>query len=175
MKDDNIKDIIGDAADLAAHCKDPLTRMALDGIVNRLQTLVDAGICVTPKSAAGVVRAASPEAEARANFSKFLSVPELGTQFMRHRSAAMTQLVATWCNDLDSHIYEVRVVRDGESANAGWRAKATNDGRLVFTLAAKCRSTCERCALSAMKRYLKIGHRRFYRTLRAAAASEGAK
>ena len=103
---------------------------------------------------------------------KILSIPELGIEFMRHRSAAMTLLVATWRNDFIDHIYEVRVVRDGEAPNAGWRALATNDGRLVFSLAAHCRSTCEQCALSAMMRYLKKGHRRTYRRLRDFAEAE---
>ena len=104
-------------------------------------------------------------------FAKYLSVPELGIQFRRHKSADMTKIIATWRNDFDDHIYEITVQRDGDSPNCGWRALATNDGRNVFQLRTKNRSNCEHFALSAMKRYLKIGHRRTYRTL--AKAKEG--
>ena len=159
-------------ADIRALCLTPVTdaayftpKAALDAIAG--ERPLDAMLANPPF-------AGNAEAAAREGMQKILSIPELGIHFMRHRSAAMTQLVATWRNDFIDHIYEVRVVRDGESPNAGWRARAMNDGRNVFSLAAHCRSTCEHCALSAMKRYLKIGHRRTYRKLRAA-AEEAAK
>lgn len=98
-------------------------------------------------------------------FAKFLSLPELGIQFRRHKSANMTKLIATWRDDANDHVYEISVQRDGDSPNCGWRALATNDGHNVFQLRTKNRSNCEHFALSAMKRYLKRGHRRTYRTL----------
>lgn len=98
-------------------------------------------------------------------FAKFLSLPELGIQFRRHKSANMTKLIATWRDDVNDHVYEISVLRDGDSPNCGWRATATNDGHRVFTLTAKNRTNCEHFALSAMKRYLKRGHRRTYRTI----------
>lgn len=164
-------------ADIRALCPTPATdaayftpKVALDAIAG--ERPLDAMLANPPFAGNG--EPASPEAAAREGMQKILSIPELGIHFMRHRSAAMTQLVATWRNDFIDHIYEVRIVRDGESPNAGWRARATNDGRLVFSLAAHCRSTCELCALSAMKRYIKRGHRKTYRKLRAA-AEEAAK
>ena len=98
-------------------------------------------------------------------FAKFLSLPELGIQFRRHKSANMTKLIATWRDDANDHVYEISVQRDGDSPNCGWRALATNDGHNVFQLRTKNRHNCEHFALSAMKRYLKRGHRKTYRTL----------
>ena len=118
----------------------------------------------TPEAAKKVIDPvfANPPLE---GFAKYLSVPELGIQFRRHKSADMTKLIATWRNDFDDHIYEITVQRDGDSPNCGWLALATNDGHNVFQLRTKNRSNCEHFALSAMKRYLKSGHRRTYRTL----------
>ena len=98
-------------------------------------------------------------------FAKFLSLPELGIQFRRHKSANMTKLIATWRDDVNDHGYEISVLRDGDSPNCGWRALATNDGHNVFQLRTKNRHNCEHFALAAMKRYLKRGHRKTYRTL----------
>lgn len=98
-------------------------------------------------------------------FAKYLSVPTLGIQFYRHKSKSLTTLAATWRDAHNDHIYEVHVQPDGDSPNCGWRATATNDGHAVFQLRTKNRSNCEHFALSAMKRYLKRGHRRTYRTL----------
>ena len=107
----------------------------------------------------------TPEEEARERFAKWLSVPALGMQFKRHKSKALTKLVASWRDELNDHIYEICVAPDGATSNCGWRAKATHDGHLVVTLTAKNRTNCEHFALSAMKRYLKRGHRRTYRKL----------
>ena len=160
MRKDNIKEIINDVKDLAS-VSDAMTRLGLDGLASRLEKLVEDGLYVTPKAALDVVTANSP----LTGFAKFLSVPALGIQFRRHKSANMTKLVATWRNDADDHIYEITVQRDGDTPNCGWRATATNDGHVVFQLRAKNRSNCEHFALSAMKRYLKRGHRRTYRTI----------
>ena len=103
--------------------------------------------------------------EARERFGKFLSIPALGIQFRRYRSANTTILVATWRDDFNSHVYVLRVERDGDTPNCGWRATATNDGHVVFQLRTKNRSNCEHLALSAMKRYLKRGHRKTLRKL----------
>lgn len=96
-------------------------------------------------------------------FAKFLSVPELGIQFRRYRSANMTRLIATWRDDANDHVYEISVQRDGDSSN--YVGSATNDGHNVFQLRTKNRTNCEHFALSAMKRYLKRGHRKTYRTI----------
>ena len=98
-------------------------------------------------------------------FAKFLSLPELGIQFRRYTSANMTKFIATWRDDSNDHVYEISVQRDGDSPNCGWRALATNDGHNVFQLRTKNRHNCEQFAISAMKRYLKRGHRKTCRTL----------
>ena len=38
-------------------------------------------------------------------FAKFLSLPELGIQFRRNKSANMTKLIATWRDDVNDHVY----------------------------------------------------------------------
>jgi len=174
----------------------------LDSIATRLEQLVKDGFYVAPESVRKFAeeqskkdeglsfedapnlnevlrnppfgRAGAPRTpeEARERFGKFLSIPALGIQFRRHKSANMTKLVATWRDDVNDHIYEITVQRDGDTPNCGWRATATNDGRGVFQLRTKSRSNCENLALSAMKRYLKRGHRRTYRTIAKAKKEE---
>lgn len=118
----------------------------------------------TPEAAKKVIDPvfANPPLE---GFAKYLSVPTLGIQFDRHKSKSLTTLAATWRDDHNDHIYEVHVQPDGDSPDCGWRATATNDGHNVFQLRTKNRTNCEHFALSAMKRYLKRGHRKTYRTL----------
>lgn len=108
-------------------------------------------------------------------FAKFLSLPELGIQFRRHKSENMTKLIATWRDDANDHVYEISVQRDGDSPNCGWRALATNDRHNVFQLRTKNRHNCEHFALAAMKRYLKRGHRKTYRTIAKAKNAETTK
>ena len=146
MNTDALKSIIEDAHKLAkADIAPDLVQPAVETIALRLERLVK-----------------NPPLE---GFAKFLSLPELGIQFRRYRSANMTKLIGTWRDDVNDHVYEISVLRDGDSPNCGWRALATNDGHNVFQLRAKCRSNCERFALSAMKHYLKRGHRKTYRTI----------
>jgi hypothetical protein len=83
--------------------------------------------------------------------------------FRRYKSANMTKLVASWRDEANSHVYEITVEPICDSP--GWCATATNDGHVVFQLRTKNRTNCEHFALSAMKRYLKCGHRRTYRTI----------
>ena len=160
MQNDTIKDIINDAHELAmAHVDPGHLRFGIEGIALRLEEL-QRGTSAAKKVIDPVF--ANPPLT---GFAKFLSLPELGIQFRRHKSANMTKLIATWRDDVNDHVYEISVQRDGDSPNCGWRALATNDGHNVFQLRAKCRSNCERFALSAMKHYLKRGHRKTYRTL----------
>ena len=148
----------------------------LDSIATRLEQLVKDGFYVTPEAARKLAEAQKDIMDGKSlnailmnppleGFAKFLSLPELGIQFRRYRSADMTRLIAAWRDDANDHVYEISVQRDGDSPNCGWRALATNDGHNVFQLRTKCRSNCERFALSAMKHYLKRGHHKTYRTL----------
>ena len=161
----------------------------LDPIATRLEQLIKDGFYVTPEAARKFAEEQSKKDATPIDpngptlnqilmnppltgFAKFLSLPELGIQFRRHTSANMTKLIATWRDDANDHVYEISVQRDGDSPNCGWRALATNDGHVVFQLRTKNRSNCEQFAFSAMKRYLKRGHRKTYRTL-AKAKKEG--
>jgi hypothetical protein len=154
----------------------------LDSIATRLEQLVKDGFYVTPEAARKFAEEQSKKDEGPIDpngptlnqilmnppltgFAKFLSLPELGIQFRRHKSENMTKLIATWRDDANDHVYEISVQRDGDSPNCGWRALATNDGHNVFQLRTKNRHNCEHFALAAMKRYLKRGHRKTYRTL----------
>lgn len=178
MKEDTIKDIIKTARGFAKQLE-LLTshdiKCGFENIGNRLERLSGAtpnevireALC--PKDAPKIDPGkAKPPLE---DFAKFLAVPALGIQFRRYRSAYTTILVATWRDDINSHVYMLRVERDGDSPNCGWRATATNDGHIVFQLRTKNRSNCEHFAFSAMKRYLKRGHHKTYRTI--AKAKEG--
>ena len=183
MQNDTIKDIINDAHDLAkGDVSGSLLRFGIEGIAMRLELLVKDGFYVTPEAARKFAEEQSkkdatpidPSAPTLnqilmnpplTGFAKFLSLPELGIQFRRHKSANMTKLIATWRDDANDHVYEISVQRDGDSPNCGWRALATNDGHNVFQLRTKNRHNCEHFAFSAMKRYLKCGHRKTYRTL----------
>lgn len=148
----------------------------LDSIATRLEMLVKDGFYVTPEAARKFAEAQKDIMDGKSlnailmnppltGFAKFLSLPELGIQFRRYRSANMTRLIATWRDDANDHVYEISVQRDGDSPNCGWRALATNDGHNVFQLRTKNRHNCEHFALAAMKRYLKRGHCKTYRKL----------
>ena len=60
MTTDTMKAVISDTRDLAATRKNPMTRLALEGIANRLQTLCDAGLYTTPKEVLETVAGARP-------------------------------------------------------------------------------------------------------------------
>lgn len=182
MQEDIIKDIINDAHLFATHCGCMPTHKincAFEGIATRLEQLIKEGFYDTPNEV--IKEALCPKDAPKISpvfakpplegFAKFLAVPALGMQFRRYKSANITIFVATWRDDKNSHVYMLRVERDGDSPNCGWRATATNDGHIVFQLRTKNRSNCEHFAFSAMKRYLKRGHRRTYRTI--AKAKEG--
>jgi len=181
MTNDTINDIINDAYDLAKGAA-TTPSIGIKSIARRLEQLVKDGFYVTPEAAR---KFAEDQAKKDATpidpsgptlnqilmnppltgFAKLLAIPALGMQFRRYTSANTTILVATWRDDVNSHVYVLRVERDGDSPNCGWRATATNDGHVVFQLRTKSRSNCEQFAFSAMKRYLKRGHRRTYRTI----------
>ncbi len=102
--------------------------------------------------------------------SRWLQVPWLGIQFRRFKSSEMTVLATRWKNaeTNDSHIYQIEIRRDGDSPNAGWRAMARRDLRLIFTISGKSRDMVQRGALAAMKAYLTRGHRKARKTWLAA-------
>ena len=186
MMEDTIQEVIKDAHNMALHCADTapdLLKWCFESIATRLERVCASGLYIAPKSVVETAKAAAADTPVDLSgkslnaifanppfskvdgFAKYLSVPALGIQFARRKSKALTTLAATWRDDVNDHIYEIAVQRDGDSPNCGWRATATNDGHVVFQLRTKNRTNCEHFALSAMKRYLKRGHRRTYRKL----------
>ena len=165
----------------------------LDSIATRLEQLIKDGFYVAPEA---VRKFAEEQAKKDAGLS-FEDAPNLnevlrnppfkgggggrggGARTLRQvslnpraRHPVSPILVATWRDDFNSHVYVLRVERDGDTPNCGWRATATNDGHTIFQLRTKSRSNCEQFAFSAMKRYLKRGHRRTYRTIAKAKKEE---
>ena len=131
-----------------------------DRLTNALRDVAKQLADVTRQNVLGEPKAAPVDAPLE-GFRKFLSCEKLGIEFRRFKSKESTKLVASWRNENDSHVYELSVLRDG----TGWIALATNDGHYVFDLHCKNRSNAEHLALSAMKRYLKRGHRKTLRKL----------
>jgi hypothetical protein len=170
MQKNTIKDIIKTARGYAQQCEslpEYVIKSAFEDLANRLERLsyvtqneiIMEALC--PKDAPKIDSVfAKPPLE---GFAKFLAVPALGMLFRRYKSANMTKLVASWRDEANSHVYEITVEPICDSP--GWCATATNDGHVVFQLRTKNRTNCEHFALSAMKRYLKRGHRRTYRTI----------
>ena len=105
--------------------------------------------------------------EDRENFGRFMSIPQLGIQFRRNKANDLTILCATWRDKSSEHIYEVRITRDGNTPNCGWRAAGTTDGHFVFSLSAKGRNRCEHLATAAMKQHIRLGHRKTLKKLKA--------
>ena len=122
---------------------------------------------VTRQNVLGEPKAAPVDAPLE-GFRKFLTFDRLGIEFKRFKSKDSTKFVAQWRDELNSHVYEITVLR----GTTGWIALAQNDGHHVFDLNTRSRTRAEQCAVSAMKRYLARGHRQRLRTLRAAENKE---
>ena len=103
---------------------------------------------------------------------KPLEIPECGIGFKRYHSADCEVYICAWQaeNCSTSHVYEIRM-RKAEGGK--WVATLSNDGRKLCTLGAPSRQLAYRCALGAMRDYLKRGHRRTLRRVAAAAAAAG--
>ena len=106
---------------------------------------------------------------------KPLEIPECGIDFKRYHSADCEVYICEWKNDKAaiSHVYEVRCRKVEEGK---WVATLSNDGRKLCTLGAPSRQLAYRCALGAMRDYLRRGHRKTIRRAeKAAAALAGAR
>ena len=100
-----------------------------------------------------------------------LEIPECGIDFKRYYSPDCEVYICAW-HDADNsiaHVYEIRLRRVEDN----WRGAISNDGRKLFSFAAPSRQLAYRCALGAMRDYLKRGHRRTLRRFAAAAAAAG--
>ena len=93
--------------------------------------------------------------------SEYLEMPDLGIEFCRFNSREKSLFVSEWRDRQGnmSHVYEVSVELYSKEENL-WMSNGECDGHLVFTLASKGRSRCERLALAAMKSWLRKGHRK---------------
>ena len=163
MTTDNIKAIINDARSLALDVSDvKLLRFGIERIAERLENLERADIA--PATRAPLE-----------GFAKALALPWLGTQFRRFKSAAETVCIAAWKDECNSHVYEFRVRRDGDTPNCGWRATGSCDGRLQISLTCKGRNIAEKCGLVAFRRKIQESHKRAFRRWNAErkAAKEG--
>ena len=151
MSNDTIKEIINDTHDLASACKDPLTKLAIEGIENRLQTLCDAGLYVTPKEVFETVAGARPLDAIMANppfdgkratiqieKRDWLELPRninLQRYVMSDRS---TMFVGQYVNAVDkspavrpARIYRIEVRRLDHPE--GWNVEIWDDKKLLVT------------------------------------------
>jgi len=92
-----------------------------------------------------------------------LSIPEIGIEFKRYHSKDCEVFICEWRNDSASHVYEIRVRRDGDL----YRATCSNDGRKLVSMAGPSRAVLTRFALGGFRQYLRRGHRKTLRTVNA--------
>ena len=80
--------------------------------------------------------------------------------------------ICAWRDESNSHVYEVRCRKVEDK----WVATLSNDGRKLCTLSAASKQLAYRCALGAMRDYLRRGHRKTIRLAeKAASALAGAR
>lgn len=101
---------------------------------------------------------------------KPLEIPECGIDFQRYSSKDCEVYICAWQSGDGSisHVYEVRYrkVEDGK-----WSATLSNDGRKLCALSAPSRQLAYRCALGAMRNYLRRGHRKTLRSAKEGSAA----
>lgn len=101
---------------------------------------------------------------------KPLEIPECGIDFQRYSSKDCEVYICAWQSGDGSisHVYEVRCrkVEDGK-----WSATLSNDGRKLCALSAPSRQLAYRCALGAMRNYLRRGHRKTLRSAKEGSAA----
>ena len=100
---------------------------------------------------------------------KPLEIPELGIDFKRYSSKDCEMYICAWQSGDGSisHVYEVRCRKVEEGK---WVATLSNDGRKLCTLSAPSRELARRCALGAMRNYLRRGHRKTLRSAKEGSA-----
>ena len=100
-----------------------------------------------------------PDTDKRSGFASVIAMPEIGLQFDRIRSDGITYFIGKWQNDQYSHVYTLRVEKWG-GGNGHWSAIGENDGRQIFALSVHSRQLCEKLGFAALRKYIRIGHRR---------------
>lgn len=181
MNEDTMKEIINDVKDLASTRKNPLTRLALDGIANRLEKLVAGGLYITPKAALDVANAEQPVVDGPSLnevFKKGLDIPPVpptkkrswlelprGVTLRRFCGADRSvtfvgQYRSTDPGELgasDSRPLRVYTIRLEHRANTAWNATVTENDMILFEIQTSCggRSMAEYVAVKAMKAWLR--------------------
>ena len=96
-----------------------------------------------------------------------LEIPEIGLKFTPMRSRDYMLFTAVRLNGQNTHIYSIRLNREGEA----FVARLENDGREICSMSTTlCRSTLMRMAVSAFKSYVRQGSKTMKRLHRAAEA-----
>jgi hypothetical protein len=103
-----------------------------------------------------------PDTDKRSGLSRVIDMPEIGLQFERIKSNDITYFIGKWQNEMFSHVYTLRVQRIG----CMWTCKGENDGRHIFTLHSPSRQLCEKLGFAALRKYIRIGHRRTLKRLK---------
>ena len=150
MSTDTIEEVINDTVDLATHSKDPMTRLALEGIANRLQTLCDAGLYTTPVEK-----------------KDWLELPRNITLKRFVNTSRETHYIGQYRDDKDPgnpnprRIYTLLVVPLGTEDLAAadlppvWEVGAHEDGKLLFKIVTKRgRAVAEYLGVKALKAWL---------------------
>ena len=169
MSEDTIKDVINDARGLALDSTTndaALLRFGLERIAERLEELARGRTKPEGDSPA--------EAQSRRDDKPWepLEIPACGIDFRRYHGADCEVYICAWKDGHISHVYEVRMRKVEEEK---WVAVLSNDGRKLCTLSAPSRQLAYRCALGAMRAYLRRGHRKTIRRAEAGARPNAGK
>lgn len=89
-----------------------------------------------------------------------LDIPELNISFKHFRCPSYEKFVASWKDNHNAHVYEVKIE---PSAGHGWAGIGYTDGHEIFALYAEGKWRCRRMALAAMRASLTYTHRRTWR------------
>ena len=99
------------------------------------------------------------EPDKRSGLARVIAMPEIGLHFNRFRSDGITYFIGKWQNDQYNHVYTLRVEKWG-GGTGHWSAIGENDGRHIFTIHSPSRQLCEKLGFAALRKYIRIGHRR---------------
>lgn len=110
-----------------------------------------------------------PDTDRRGGLASYLDMPEIGLQFERIRSNDITYFIGKWKNERFSHVYMLTVrplINSITNRLIGWQAFGENDGRRIFHLTLESRHLCEKLGFAALRKYIRISHRRTLKRLK---------
>ena len=154
MKEDTMKEIINDVRDLAS-VSDAMTRLGLNGIADRLETLVaDAPEMERGESNArpGSERHSWLELPRNITLRRYVGADRSVTFIGQYRSTDPGELGAS-----DSRPLRVYMIRLEHRANTAWNATVTENDMILFEIQTSCggRSMAEQVAVKALKAWLR--------------------